>query len=805
MKKFYFKSIVALAFLGLGTMNVAAQEEEENDLPVLPVKMTYVDQSFPDSIIGEVDTIKVGYNKAPAVGAAVGFGNTGWGCNWVGYMQVDATSLPGTITKATLKATISNSTDFKRDTGWGIALTNNVWSNQLSYNTAGAWTATALLNGGNLQWTAVGDTRSMGDNKWVDVSFDITEALQGADFSGFATLLVYETAAAGGYMTNAYVEVEYDPYEATSKTIDFEDDDVSMFSIFDAGRLAITAEANEEQGSKVAKFACTNRNALPLGLYDFSELSKQAALVSFEFDFNVGEVAGHHRITIGDALVHNGQTGGFNVTSRNNFGYGAEGAIFQFGANRANLGGGNENFFSINDVPMAASTTAIPASDVFGKWLHAEVIVNVQARTVSYAISTKGEDSETLFADFGIPFFSESANACSEFDVSFSNTGTSYIDNLVITSYKSNAKFADYTVRYIDAAESVLKESRTGNGQVGKLVTLVDADKAAIYTDDKSKKYIYEADNSETETIAEDGSTIITIMFREAETYYVVLNCKAGSESLKQYRGEEYKFFEGDTYTIYPPRGFKGSDGKYYFTEANSYNCAEYAFPGSLTPASQGGKTYYIGLLNYEAVDSVAYYSDIERLALPTTDEGNGTGLGQLVGTVNSWWSFSNGIFNRFSQGRGIRLDLGSYVYTEPIAEAGTYKVTIYGRNDKSANATNPYTLGLLLEDGTQLDYTDLTIPDWGSATTGASVVEGVAIPANGKLVIKNASEGLLISLDDISLTKTGEYAEPILSNIQEAKVAVANSAIYTISGQRLSAAPAKGLYIQNGKKFVVK
>ena len=798
MKKFYFKSIIALtALFGLGTAATADVMVGKGT-----VKMTYVDFNFPDSVFGQKDSILVGYNKVPAVGAAVGFGNTGWGCNWIGYVQVDVSNIPGVIQKAVLKAQVSGCTapdaSKTRNSAWGVALTDAAWSNGLTYNNTNAtFLATKILNNGQ----TVGGTGGHKDN-FSDIELDITDAVAGGDASKIVTLMVYETAAEGAYFTTPVVEVEYDPFEATSKTIDFEDDDVSMFGIFDAGRLTIAAEANEEQGSKVAKFTCVNRNALPLGLYDFSEMTKQAALVAFDFDFNIGEVAGHHRITIGDALVHNGQTGGFNVTSKNNFGYGAEGAIFQFGANRGNLGAGNENFFSINDVAKAASTTELKASDVFGKWMHAKVIVNVQARTVSYVISTK--DGEVVFADSGLPFFNENANACTEFDVSFSNTGASYIDNLTITSYKSNAVFADYSVRYIDANGNELKESRSGNGQVGKYVTLVDADKAAIYNDDKTKKYIYDADNSETVAIAEAGTEIL-VMFREASVYYAVLNCKAGSKTLKQFRGDDYKFFEGDNLAIYPPRGLKNpDDGAYYFTPATSWNGATYNFPGALMPATQAGKTYYIGQLDYEKVDSVAYYADIETLALPTTDEGNGVGLGQLVGTVNSWYSFSGTYFDRFSGARGIRLDEGSYVYTEPIAEAGTYLVTIYGRNDVSAAVENPYVLGILKEDGTQLDYADLAIPTWGSATTGTSIVEGVAIPAGAKLVIKNDSADKKISFDDISLTKTGEYADPNLVNgIQEAKISVANGAIFSISGQRLNAAPAKGLFIQNGKKYV--
>ena len=812
MKKFYFKSIVALAFLSLGTMNVAAQEEEENDLPVLPVKMTYVDQSFPDSIIGEVDTIKVGYNKALAVGAAVGFGNTGWGCNWVGFLQVDATALPGTVTKATLKAKISGSTDSKRTTGWGVALTDNKWTNQLNYSTAGAWTATALLNGGNQAWSTQKAAAT-----FEEVSFDITEALQGADFSGFATIIVFETAAAGGYMTDARVEVEYDSYEATETTFDFEDGE-KLFT--DDSRITSAIETDETLGSKVLGWTCADnaQNGYCFSHYNFADKLNNPALVKIEFDY-YNTKGGRAILNIGDGQVR-GTTGGSTKVT-----YNKTGVIFQIGSDKNNafingINIGQDNVTTTYKVfdeelgdSVEVSETQLGLCD---RWMHVTLIANNDAKTVTWFVDDKETGDNIHYGTSA--FFADDANACTQIDLFgyINKSHCAMLDNLSITNYKSNAVFADYTVRYIDAAENVLKESRTGNGQVGKNVKLLEADKASFYNEDNTKKYIYDADNSETEVIAESG-TVITIMFREAEVYNAVLNCmiEGTSGTANRLAMIQGTFFEGDNYYVYPSRGY-GKDGKYYFTPAASYNGVSFAFPGSISPASQNGKKYYIGTLYYSEVDSVAYYSDIERLALPTTDEGFGKGLGQLVGSVAApaagkgaaepWYSFSGGYFDRFSSGRGVRLAEGSYVYTEPIAEAGTYLVTIYGRNDKNAAAEAPYVLGLVQADGSVLDYQDLVAPTWGSATTGSNIVEGVAIPAGGKLAIINRGNGTFISLDDISLTKTGEYAEPNLVNaIQEAKVAVANSAIYTISGQRLSAAPAKGLYIQNGKKFVVK
>ena len=820
MKKFYFKSIVALAFLGLGTMNVAAQEEEENDLPVLPVKMTYVSGTDADVDIayGECDTIKAGWNlgNSVAVGGTIGFGNKGWGANWIGVLKVDGTAIPGTITKATLKAQVSGSLDSKRNTGWGVALTDNEWSADLTYSTVGAWTVSAILNGGEQVWT-----NSKSATGFEEISLDVTDAFAGGKST--ATLLVYEgiksgnAGAAGGFMTDVRVEVEYDPYEATETTFDFEDGN-KVFT--DDSRITSAIETDETLGSKVLGWTCADnaQNGYCFSHYNFADKLNNPALVKIEFDY-YNTKGGRAILNIGDGQVR-GTTGGSTKVT-----YNKTGVIFQIGSDKNNafingINIGQDNVTTTYKVfdeelgdSVEVSETQLGLCD---RWMHVTLIANNDAKTVTWFVDDKETGDNIHYGTSA--FFADDANACTQIDLFgyINKSHCAMLDNLTITNYKSNAVFADYTVRYIDAAENVLKESRTGNGQVGKNVKLLEADKASFYNEDNTKKYIYDADNSETEVIAESG-TVITIMFREAEVYNAVLNCmiEGTSGTANRLAMIQGTFFEGDNYYVYPSRGY-GKDGKYYFTPAASYNGVSFAFPGSISPASQNGKKYYIGTLYYSEVDSVAYYSDIERLALPTTDEGFGKGLGQLVGSVAApaagkgaaepWYSFSGGYFDRFSGGRGVRLAEGSYVYTEPIAEAGTYLVTIYGRNDKSAAAEAPYVLGLVQADGSVLDYQDLVAPTWGSATTGSNIVEGVAIPAGGKLAIINRGNGTFISLDDISLTKTGEYVEPNLVNaIQEAKVAVANSAIYTISGQRLSAAPAKGLYIQNGKKFVVK
>lgn len=93
------------------------------------VKLTYVDYNQADVSFGEVaagSTAQVGYNKISS--GTVGFANTGWKVNYVGYIQVDASAVEGTIQNVSLTFDVSGSTDSKRTTGWGVGYNSSAWS-----------------------------------------------------------------------------------------------------------------------------------------------------------------------------------------------------------------------------------------------------------------------------------------------------------------------------------------------------------------------------------------------------------------------------------------------------------------------------------------------------------------------------------------------------------------------------------------------------------------------------------------------------------------------------------------------------
>ena len=104
---------------------------------------------------------------------------------------------------------------------------------------------------------------------------------------------------------------------------------------------------------------------------------------------------------------------------------------------------------------------------------------------------------------------------------------------------------------------------------------------------------------------------------------------------------------------------------------------------------------------------------------------------------------------------------------------------------------------------GKKTQYCTISSPN-GSTTSAEVALE--AIPVKYVLQCNYNNNDRRAWFDNLKIERVtaGEY---IPSGVETVKTnAKANDgAIYNLAGQRLSTAPEKGVYIQNGKKFVVK
>ena len=183
-----FLLAVITLFLGVNATNAA-------DTETATVKMTYIDNDNSTTSFGEIEsgnTAIAGYNKIS--NGYVSWGYSGWGVNYVTYIQVDASNIEGDILSATLTADCSGSTDSGRATTWGVGYNSSTWSSELTAATA------------DLSITTCGSTyttTTTSATTFESFSFDIIDAFTNdTDNDNVVTILVYETAAAGGYIKN---------------------------------------------------------------------------------------------------------------------------------------------------------------------------------------------------------------------------------------------------------------------------------------------------------------------------------------------------------------------------------------------------------------------------------------------------------------------------------------------------------------------------------------------------------------------------------------------------------------------------
>ena len=119
--------------------------------------------------------------------------------------------------------------------------------------------------------------------------------------------------------------------------------------------------------------------------------------------------------------------------------------------------------------------------------------------------------------------------------------------------YVDAASASNYTVKYVDAAGNEIKTSSTYAAEKGLVPPLTESDKDAIYNKDKTVKYVYDSDDAASLTIAADGSTVVTIKFREAAKWNYTFNAVDEEGNPLQEGIVKGTNFEGETFDVgYP-------------------------------------------------------------------------------------------------------------------------------------------------------------------------------------------------------------------------------------------------------------
>lgn len=159
---------------------------------------------------------------------------------------------------------------------------------------------------------------------------------------------------------------------------------------------------------------------------------------------------------------------------------------------------------------------------------------------------------------------------------------------------------ANFTIKYMCGGAEV-KESRVETGTKGAASVISDADKADFIAG--SKKYIYVNDNAGEVTVAADGSSVVTVNFREASTFnYSIVTDKG----LTVASGSS---FEGEKPTVgYPRYALSKADSVLY--QAGPTN-KEYRKKITM---DEDNKSVVIAY-NNESVNKVVFYTEGEDIS----------------------------------------------------------------------------------------------------------------------------------------------------------------------------------------------
>ena len=247
----------------------------------------------------------------------------------------------------------------------------------------------------------------------------------------------------------------------------------------------------------------------------------------------------------------------------------------------------------------------------------------------------------------------------------------SAFDNLKITTTEGDysAATAKYTVKYLCDSEEI-KEAKEYEGDVDSDATLSSADKANFFNSDESARYIYDSDDSEGKTIAADGSTVVTVNFRNAEMLIYTIKATCGDEYL-QYLPSDPVWEDLNTVTVSWPRYI--AVGKKLYERKPVSNSLQQTFE---IPSNM-----YEIVLPYTATDIVDLYKFSEAENLGTSLPASATTFTDRV---------SNGQIIYGASGDLLKLLAGTYKFTLGVigGDNNTHKVNyvVYKGEQTEAN-----------------------------------------------------------------------------------------------------------------------
>ncbi|MBO4849636.1 MAG: dockerin type I repeat-containing protein [Prevotella sp.] len=302
-------------------------------------------------------------------------------------------------------------------------------------------------------------------------------------------------------------------------------------------------------------------------------------------------------------------------------------------------------------------------------------------------------------------------------------TPVRYLWFYTITVEDPSADNVSYTVKFVDDEGNTLKDDVVYQELPGTPITIMDSDKANFEVD--GVVYTYVSDNAEGQTVAADGKTVVTIVFKKASliTYFVNAVDDEENQLAVVATGE---FYEGETKLVYYTKGIN-VDGTWYLTEAKS----DPYYGVTMTP------TYNTVNVKYSPAE-IDYFTEVESL------------------TPSHSWATMGSVPGRYANGQAPRLYKNSYVKTDALP-AGIYTVTLRARNQSGSQlATLP--VHLVDPNGNLTSTAYGTFEEWSGGQQAEKSVEGVVVPEGYAIALNNATEwNSNLEMDYLIMVRTGD------------------------------------------------
>lgn len=330
------------------------------------------------------------------------------------------------------------------------------------------------------------------------------------------------------------------------------------------------------------------------------------------------------------------------------------------------------------------------------------------------------------------------------------------LSELSIVEKEQSVSTATYTVKFMCDGKEI-KEASTRTGVVGESVVIDDADMAPIFIDDI--KYVYKSGNTD-EIVAADGSTVVTLEFREAEMWsYTIttsgngdpLNCKATGSVFENGKvWVDFPRYQADVYSqVFEKKPVSNNMGQEFTITQNNF-------------------TTDVAYTQVEGVEHIFWGEGeylFEKVAdSPYCSNRMSSGSAGYVTEENGWIT---------------SLMPGTYQIRAGITGEVTFTFSAGTQTILTASSSGNLMTETISEEFTLSDEEYITVAAGGDAGSSSKIPKAI---------------------DYILITRSAD----ITDGIQTVATQQQSSSIFNLQGQQVKQAQ-KGLYIIDGKKVMVK